>query len=139
VLSRFGYRKLGRKDRGSLRAYLQRLSGYSRAQIIRMVSRWVQYKPLVKGYKAPVHAFARRYTSGDIELLAVVERDMGDLSGPATACVLRRQSKVFGDQRFEPLASILPSHIYRCPGQSGQTAHLSACEGRAWPGARRTG
>ena len=41
VLLRFDYRRLKRCDRGVVLAYLQRLSGYSRAQITRLVARWV--------------------------------------------------------------------------------------------------
>ncbi|MFZ2469405.1 MAG: hypothetical protein WAW54_13550, partial [Parvibaculum sedimenti] len=39
VLKRFGYRRLPRADRGAVLAYLQRLSGYSRAQVKRLVKR----------------------------------------------------------------------------------------------------
>ena len=53
VLQRFDYRGLSRPDRGPVLAYLQRLSGYSRAQITRLVSRWSAGKPLVKNYGAP--------------------------------------------------------------------------------------
>ena len=63
VLRRFGYRQLPRAHRGPVLAYLQRLSGYSRAQITRLVSRWDAGKRLVKDYRAPGHAFARHYTS----------------------------------------------------------------------------
>jgi hypothetical protein len=49
VLRRFEYRQLPRADRAPVLAYLQRLSGYSRAQVTRLVSRWVSGKPLVKG------------------------------------------------------------------------------------------
>ena len=34
VLRRFGYGRLGRADRGVMLVYLQRLSGYSRAQVL---------------------------------------------------------------------------------------------------------
>ena len=47
VLQRFEYRRLPRADRGPVLAYLQRLSGYSRAQTTRLVSRWDAGKPLV--------------------------------------------------------------------------------------------
>jgi hypothetical protein len=100
VLRRFGYRQLGRADRGAVLAYLQHLSGYSRAQVTRLVARWVDAKPLVKNYRRPVHAFARRYTGADVALLAEVDRVMGTLSGPATACVLRRQRDVFRGPRL---------------------------------------
>ena len=61
VLRRFDYRRLPRAERGPVLAYLQRLSGYSRAQITRLVSRWDAGKPLVKNYGAPR---ARRLPAG---------------------------------------------------------------------------
>jgi transposase InsO family protein len=112
VLRRFEYRQLGRADKGSVLAYLQHLSGYSRAQLTRLVSRWAGGKPLVKNYRRPEHAFARRYTAADVALLADVDRAMGTLSGPATACVLRRQRDVFKDARFERLGDISVGHLY---------------------------
>ena len=112
VLERFEYRQLPRWDRAPVLAYLQRLSGYSRAQITRLVSRWVDGKALVKQYRAPENAFARRYTGADVALLVDVDRAMGTLSGPATKCVLRRQRDVFGDARFERLGSISVGHLY---------------------------
>jgi len=105
VLRRLGYRQLDRADKGAVLAYLQRLSGYSRVQVTRLVSRWTAGKPLVKNYRAPEHAFARRYTAADVALLAEVDRAMGTLSGPATACVLRRQRDVFGDHCRESPAA----------------------------------
>ncbi len=119
VLRRLGYRQLGRADRGAVLAYLQRFSGYSRAQVTRLVSRWTAGKPLVKNYRAAEHAFARRYTAADVALLAEVDRAMGTLSGPATACVLRRQRDVFGDARFERLGSISVAHLYNLRASGG--------------------
>ncbi len=112
VLRRFDYRQLSRPMRGPVLAYLQRLSGYSRAQITRLVARWTAGKRLVKEYRSPEHAFARRYTGADVALLAEVDRAMNTLSGPATACVLRRQRDVFGDVRFARLGSISVGHLY---------------------------
>ncbi len=112
VLKRFNYRCLKRAERGVVLAYLQRLSGYSRAQVTRLVSRWVAGKRLVKQYRAPEQAFAKVYTGVDIALLAEVDQAMGTLSGPATACVLQRQRDVFGDARFLRLGSISVAHLY---------------------------
>ena len=112
VLKRFDYRHLARADRGPVLVYLQRLSGYSRSQITRLVSRWDAGKPLVKNYGAPRHPFARLYTPADVALLVDVDRAMGTLSVPATACVLRRQRDVFGDERFQRLGSISVGHLY---------------------------
>jgi len=122
VLRRLDYRQLARSDRGPVLAYLQRLSGYSRAQVTRLVARWMAGQPLEKNYRAPEHAFARRYTSADVALLVEVDRAMGTLSGPATACVLRRQRDVFGDARFERLGSISVGHLYNLRNGAGYRA-----------------
>lgn len=66
VPRRFDYRQLSRQDRRLVLAYMQRLSGYSRAQLTRLVSRWMTGKRLLKAYNAPEHAFARRYTTLDV-------------------------------------------------------------------------
>lgn len=112
VLRRIEYRRLPRASRGVVLVYLQRLSGYRRAQVTRLVSRWTARKRLVKQYRAPAHAFARYYTAADVALLAEVDRTLDTLSGPATACVLRRQRDVFGDARFVRLGSISSAHLY---------------------------
>jgi transposase InsO family protein len=122
VLRRFDYRHLKRAERGQVLAYLQRLSGFSRAQLTRLVARWVGGEPLVKAYRAPEHAFARRYTTVDVALLAEVDRVMDTLSGPATACVLRRQRDVFGDERFQRLGSISVAHLYNLRHSAGYRA-----------------
>jgi hypothetical protein len=119
VLQRFDYRCLCRADRGPVLAYLQRLSGYSHAQITRLVARWNAGKPLVKNYGAPRQPFARLYTAADVALLVDVDRAMGTLSGPATACVLRRQRDVFGDERFVRRGSISVVHLYNLRHSGG--------------------
>ena len=122
VLRRFDYARLKRPQRGVMLVYLQRLSGYSRAQVKRLVAIWLSGQPLVKRYGRPVHAFARRYTSADVALLADVDRAMNTLSGPATACVLRRQRDVFGDARFERLAELSVGHLYNLRASAGYRA-----------------
>lgn len=122
VLRRIDYKRLKKRpDRGVVLMYLQRLSGYSRAQVKRLVATWLtgQGKPLVKRYRAPAHAYARHYTDADVALLGDVDRALGTLSGPATACVLRRQRDVFGDQRFARLGSISVGHLYNLRNSAG--------------------
>lgn len=122
VLQRFAYRQRPRAERGAVLAYLRRLSGYRRAQVTRLVSRWVAGQPLVKQYRAPAHAFARRYTTADVVLLAEVDRAMNTLSGPATVRVLQRQRDVFGDARFERLGAISVAHLYNLRASAGYRA-----------------
>jgi len=113
VLKRLHYRQLGRADRGVVLAYLRHLSGYSRAQITRLVARaMTRNTPLTKRYHATTACFARHYTDADVFLLSKVDQVMGTLSGVATACVLRRMRDVYLDERFVRLGCISVSHLY---------------------------
>jgi len=130
VLRHFKSRQPPRAGRGHVLAYLQFLSGYSRAQITRPVSRWSAGKSPLKNYGAPRRPFARLYTPAVVALLIDVDRVMGLLSGHATACGLRtadcglrRQRDVFGDARFARLSSILPGHLYNLPNSAGYRNH----------------
>lgn len=52
VLTRFGYRRLSKPDKGAVLRYLERTTGYSRQQITRLVGRWRQDgKLLVKRHR----------------------------------------------------------------------------------------
>ena len=53
---------------------------------------------------------------------------MGTLSGPATACVLRRQCDVFGDARFERLGTISVAHLYNLRAQRRLRAPARAAD-----------
>lgn len=112
VLGRLRYRRLKRADRGVVLQYLRRFGGFSRAQVNRLVRRWLDGEPLRCTKGAPSNAFARRYTEADLDALADVEREYGRLSGPATVAVLRRMSQVYGDERFERLQHLSSSHLY---------------------------
>lgn len=111
VLKRFDYFRLGRKDKGLLKAYLQRFSGLSRAQLTRLIAR-----KLLEGAIRTLHGlrnrFATKYTPVDKELLAQTDNAHERLSGPATKKILQRQYAVYGDKRFVRLQGISVAHIY---------------------------
>lgn len=112
VAQRFGYGRLNRPDKGVVLRYLIATCGYGRAQLTRLLARVVDGQSLHKRYRAPAHAFARRYTPADALLLAEVDRAHGTMSGPATVHLLRRALHVHGDIRFERLANLSVSHLY---------------------------
>ncbi len=112
VAQRFGYGRLNRPDKGVVLRYLIATCGYGRAQLTRLLARVLDGQNLYKRYRAPAHAFARRYTPADALLLAEVDRAHGTMSGPATVHLLRRALHVHGDTRFERLANLSVSHLY---------------------------
>jgi hypothetical protein len=65
VLKRFDYPHRKKPERGVVLAYLQHTSGYSRAQIKRLVARWHENRlaevPLAKRYRAPAEVHSQRH------------------------------------------------------------------------------
>ena len=111
VLKRFDYFELGRKDKGLLKAYLQRFSGLSRAWLTRLVARKLR-EGAIRSLHGLRNRFAAKYTSADKELLAQTDNAHERLSGPATKKILQRQYAVYGDKRFARLQGISVAHIY---------------------------
>ena len=126
VLRRFDYPRRDKRERGVLLAYLRHTSGYSRPQLTRLVSRWQTNRlapaPLVKRYRAPVVPFTRKYTPGDVALLVEMDRAHEDVCGPAIVHLLARAYSVYGDARYERLATLSVSHLYNLRKSTGYQA-----------------
>ena len=89
------------------------MTGLSRAQMTRLVGQHrATGRVTDRRGGAPVRPFERRYTGADIRLLAEVDAALGDMSGPATRAVMRREFEVFGQRRFERLARLSNGHLY---------------------------
>jgi transposase InsO family protein len=117
LLRRFGYGRLRRAEKGLVRRYLVHTTGYSRAQVARLIQRALRGAPLVKRYRGPVHGFARLYSEQDVALLAHTDTLHGTLSGPATKRLLVRALELYGDTRYERLARISVAHLYNLRAQ----------------------
>ena len=111
VLRQQQHQKQGRKARGLLRRYLEKMTGLSRAQVTRLIARY-----RANGELQPVHyrrhRFPQRYTRADIELLATVDEAHETLSGPATRRILQREYQDYGKPEYQRLASISVAHLY---------------------------
>jgi hypothetical protein len=116
VLKRFDYPRRNKHERGVLLRYLALITGYSRPQVTRLVKRWrgnrLAATPLKKRYGAPAAPFARKYTSADVKLLVEMDRANEDVCGPAIAHLFKRALWVYGDARYERLATLSVSHLY---------------------------
>jgi transposase InsO family protein len=111
LLTEHQYPSLGRSARGLVRRYIEKTTGMSRAQVTRLVARFVaagRLQPAV--YKR--HHFPVRYTRADIDLLARVDEAHQTLSGPATRHILKREYAVYGKAEFARLAAISVAHLY---------------------------
>ena len=83
TLKRTNYFKLSKKDKGPVREYMERMTGYSWSQLKRLI---VQYreKRWIGRTASNRHTFAMHYTHSDVLLLAKTDEAHQTLSGPAT-------------------------------------------------------
>ena len=112
VLVRYEYAGLGRLGKGLVRRYLARLTGFSRAQVTRLITGYCQTGRV----EATVYQrtkFATRYTAADLNLLAYVDKAHGNLSGPATQRILEREYGEYGQAAYQRLSAISVAHLYR--------------------------
>lgn len=111
TLIKFCYPTLPRKSKGILRRYLTGMTGYSRAQITRLVSKY-RKKGHIRLTEYRRHRFERRYFYEDLKLLAGTDEAHQFLSGPAIKTILGREVKVFDKREYENISKISVSHLY---------------------------
>jgi len=111
VLKTPRYAKLDKQNKGIVRRFLQAVTTTSRAQLTRLIARWMENRQILRR-PAVRPEFTVRYTPEDIALLAATDAAHEDLSGPALCHILRREFEVFGNQQYQRLAGISVSHLY---------------------------
>ncbi len=123
VLSRFDYRRLARPDKGLIRVYLGRTSGYSRAQLARLIRQYLDCGRVMQRYAKPQAGFARIYTEVDVRVLSETDALHCTLSGLATKKLMERAYQLFGDTRYRRLAAISVAHLYNLRKRNGYQRH----------------
>ena len=111
TLVRFHYLQLSKADKGLILSFLQKVSGYSRIQIKRLVRQYGKAGQLRRRPRTS-QGFSCKYTDKDIQLLAHTDELHGTLSGPTTKKRCERAWKVFGQQEYQRLADISVAHLY---------------------------
>ena len=111
MLLRFHYPQLGKAEKGLLLDFLQKVSGYSRIQVKRLIQQSHHTGQLQRRQRT-IQGFRRRYTLEDIRLLAQTDELHGRLSGPATKKLCERAWMRFGQDEYARLAGISVSYLY---------------------------
>ena len=111
VLVRFSYHRLKRTEKGVIRRYIERITGYSRSQVSRLIT---EYKRRGRLERMPYqrHRFPRKYTPAEVISLAKTDELHGWLSGPATKKIMEREYEVYGRTDFENISRISVAHLY---------------------------
>jgi transposase InsO family protein len=111
LLRQQGYRTQGKVVRGLLRRYVAKMTGRNRAQVTRLIGRYLKHSE-VKESSHRRHRFESRFTRADLELLARVDEAHETLSGPATKKILEPEYEIYQHVAYERLATISVAHIY---------------------------
>lgn len=109
VLVKLKYPNLSKPDKGAVRKYLSVMTGYSRAQVTRLVGQYIE-TGYVKVTKYTRHRFVRKYFDSDLDLLATTDDLHEGPNGNALKMTLRRLAR--HDERYENISRISVSHIY---------------------------
>ena len=97
---RFRYLELGKPDKGLLK-FLMKVSGYSRVQVKRFVRQYFETEH-VRRRKPKKRGFIRKYTDGDIRLLAETD----ELHSTLSKKPCERAGEIFGKIGYTRLADI---------------------------------
>lgn len=128
VLSRFQYFSLKRTDKSIVKKYLMRMTGYSDAQITRLIKKKKKFRVIRVDHIGKRHTFKKIYGPQDVALLIKVDDAHERLSGKATKKILVREFKNYGKSDYENLSKISVSHIYNLRSTRQYISHLGTYE-----------
>lgn len=122
VLIRFKYFTLRKKDKSSVKTYVMKMTGFSDAQLTRLIAK-KKKTGVLKACAIRRHHFPTRYTPEDVALLAVTDLAHSRLSGPATKKIFKREHTLFGHHTFSRLKDISVSHLYNLRARRQYRSH----------------
>ena len=96
VLVRSRYIRLSRPDKGLVRRFLIKVTGFSRAQIARLIFQYRETGRIEDRRRGPKRPFPRRYTKTDIGPMAEVDETLGGLCGAVTRRMMQRHTRCSG-------------------------------------------
>lgn len=111
TLLKFRYLELGRKEKGTLKRYIGKMTSYSRAQITRLIAQY-RRTGYIRKRQYNRHTFKRKYFLEDIQLLAKTDELHDFPNGIALKRILQRMAGVYRRKEYEDIANISVGHIY---------------------------
>jgi len=111
VLIRFKYHRLKRGEKGVIRRYIEKVTGYSRSQVSRLIAEYKRTGRL-RRMQYRRHRFPQKYTPSEVGLLVRTDELHGWLSGPATKKIMEREYEVYGHAEFGNISRISIAHLY---------------------------
>lgn len=111
TLIRFGYGQLKKEEKGLIRRYVQKVTGYRKTQTTRLVKQYLAFGKL-GARRIPRQKFPLKYAVKEILLLAKTDALHGTLSGATTKRIMEREFSIYGKEEYRIIADISVAHIY---------------------------
>lgn len=111
TLISFAYYKCSRYERGVIRSYLAKITGYSTSQLTRLIYSNIHTGRVVRK-KYTRHVFPTKYSREDVILLAQTDTLHDTPNGKSVKRTLEREAVQFHKSEFQNLSHISVSHIY---------------------------
>ena len=110
TVKKFKYRRLAKHDKKTVLIYLRHLTGYHKAQLLRLIKRVLGGEHLERTCYVR-HNSQCVYTPGDIKLLEYTDAVHHRLNSLATKKILERQALLFGEHEYDHISQVSSSHI----------------------------
>jgi len=122
TLIKLKYKQIRKKNKRTVKRYLQKVTGYSDNQIKRLIKKWKNGKLLasLEIMNNNRTRFPCKYRSTEIGLLAKADDALNYPNGNALKESLIREHKVFKKEDFKTISQISVSHIYNLRNNSSQ-------------------
>lgn len=111
ILNRFRYFGLKKKDKGIVKTYILKMTGYSDSQLGKLIRKKRDFGKIKAGDRKR-HSFPTTYTTDDIALLVKTDNAHERLAGRATKEIFIREYERFKNLKYSRLKNISISHIY---------------------------
>lgn len=115
ALLRFRYFTLRKKEKSVLKNYMVKMTGFSDAQLTRLIARKKKTGKIV-ARDTRRHRFQKKYTPEDVARIIETDNAHDRLSGPATKKIFEREYLIFKKEDFRRLKDISVSHLYNLRG-----------------------
>jgi hypothetical protein len=113
LLVRFRYMELNKPEKGLAKKYIEKLTGYSRSQVTRLVKQYVKTGHIKLGTKSvKKHRFNKKYSDEDIKLAAQTSLVHNKPNGIALRALLKRAHEVFREAGYKTIRNISVSYLY---------------------------
>ncbi len=132
ILRQLRYKQLKRTEKGIIMQLLKKLSGYSKAQLTRMIHQYVT-QGYIKRRQKTANGFEAIYTDEDVKLLAQLDQRHDTPNGLMVKKLCERAHEVYTETGYERLAKISVSHLYNLrkgKQYAGSRRHFTKTQGK---------